>query len=313
MSEIGWAAIAAHRDRLLRIARRRCATREDAEDVVQDALLRAATFGGLDPDRLGAFLTSVTVRLCADLYRDSQRSQRAAARLDLGEVPEPESSAMAAAEAVLIGDALTALPPTQRAVLVDRADGMTVPQICRRHSLTYKAAESALSRARSAMRLALASVLSAIGAAVATFRRRPAAVLAVPVVTIALYGAVAHVPWHQDQLLPGPPLPAPIVAAPQRMPYVTTVPAARTTTVTTRRSYDSASAALEHAPLPASRHTRTVPIPDTGTAITDDGEPGVSSPEYWTDCVDDGAPVAVTVGMQGRQVSSNVSCRRRTN
>src|SRR5262245_47824099 len=118
MADVGWPEIAAHRERLVRIARRRCASREDAADVVSEALLRAATFEGLDRRRVGAFLTTVTIRLCVDLYRDAERSQRAVRKLDVGVVPDPEDGLVRAAEAEQLGSLLRRLPEKQRAVLV---------------------------------------------------------------------------------------------------------------------------------------------------------------------------------------------------
>ena len=195
MSEVSWPEIVAHRERLVRIARRRCPTREDAEDVVHEAMLRCVTYEQLDPERIGAFLTSVTIRLCADLYRDAERSRRAAGKLDLRATPDPENEALRAAEAGVLGDLLSALPPTQRAVIVDRASGMSLPQISSRHALTYKAVESALSRARSTLRVGLASALSTLAAGAAAFRRRPVAVAALPVATLAVVGTVVSGPF----------------------------------------------------------------------------------------------------------------------
>lgn len=182
---VSWSQVAAHRERLLKIARRRCPTREDAEDVVQEAMIRTATFADLDEARLGQFLTAVTLRLCADVYRSAERGARAVRHLATEDVPSPEVAALAAAEAEELRALLATLPDRQRDVLVDRADGLSVTQISTRHSLTYKATESALSRARAAMRLALASAMGAVAAAFAAVRRRPAVALALPLVAVA--------------------------------------------------------------------------------------------------------------------------------
>jgi len=191
---VPWSDIAAHRERLVRIARRRCPSRDDAEDVVHEAMLRSATFEDLDEERLGQFLTAVTLRLCADVYRHADRDARAVRRLDAEDVPSPEAAAVAAAEAAELRELLDSLPTRQRAVLVDRAEGLSVTQISARHELTYKATESALSRARSTMRLALASAMSVLGAAVATVRRRPAVALALPLAAVAMVTTVHHSP-----------------------------------------------------------------------------------------------------------------------
>jgi RNA polymerase sigma factor (sigma-70 family) len=189
-----WAAIAAHRERLLRMARRRCPTRADAEDVVQEALLRCATFPDLDEARIGQFLTSVTTRLCADTYRHAERQARAAGRLG-GETPpaaDPADVACRDADVQELASLLATLPERQRAVLVDRASGLSVGQIGSRHALSYKAVESALSRARAAMRMALASMASVVFPPLALRRRRALAVAGFPVAALAFLTAVQH-------------------------------------------------------------------------------------------------------------------------
>jgi RNA polymerase sigma factor (sigma-70 family) len=194
MSDTTWPAIVAHRDRLIRIAARRCPTREDAEDVVHEAMLRCATFENLDESRLGQFLTTVTIRLCADVYRREDRTLRTAGRLgpEPGVVARgPEDVACDAADAVVLHGLLSRLPDRQRAVLVDRASGLSMRQICSRHSLTYKAAESALSRARGTMRSALASGFAVVAMAVTAFRPRRLLAIALPVAGAAVVGVVA--------------------------------------------------------------------------------------------------------------------------
>lgn len=189
---VPWHEIAAHRERLIRVARRRCPTREDAEDVVHEAMLRCATFEELDEKRLGQFLTAVTVRLCADIYRGTERSLRAVRSLEADNEPSPEDLACAAAEAEELRTLLDTLPDRQRAVLLDRAFGLSVTQISDRHALTYKATESTLSRARASMRLALASAMALVTAAFATVRRRPSVVLAVPLTALAVASTVHY-------------------------------------------------------------------------------------------------------------------------
>jgi RNA polymerase sigma factor (sigma-70 family) len=302
MPEISWSDIAAHRERLVRIARKRCPSREDAEDVVQEALLRCATFEGLDPQRLGAFLTSVTVRLCADLYRDAARSQRAAAKLDLGDVPHPEDQVLRATDAEVLGALLATLPAKQRAVLVDRARGLSVTQICRRHALTYKAAESALSRARVAMRHAIAATMSAVAAAAAIARRRPVSLAALPVATLAVCGTVLHVPWGTGGYRAR--ASAPVVR-------LESAPRAETSPRATGRTASAAAGAVRaaagdvrtavsaprgSAPAPA-RHLARLSDDTTGTStdVYDDGGPPVTV-EYLERCVREGVHTEVEVG-----------------
>src|SRR5258707_6263771 len=72
-SDERWQRMWSHREQLLRVARRRSMSREDAEDAVHEAMLRAAERPDLDDERLGAWLTTVTMRLCVDRYRQVNR------------------------------------------------------------------------------------------------------------------------------------------------------------------------------------------------------------------------------------------------
>ncbi len=58
-----WQRMWSHREHLLKVARRRSMTIEDAEDAVHEAMLRSAENPHLDDERLGAWLTTVTMRI----------------------------------------------------------------------------------------------------------------------------------------------------------------------------------------------------------------------------------------------------------
>ena len=196
MSDQGWPAIVTHRERLVAIARRRCPTREDAEDVAHEAMLRSVTFAHLDEARLGQFLTAVTIRLCADVYRDAERTARVAGRLVERDVVESaEDTACGGVGVRVIEGLIETLPVKQRNVLVDRARGLSMSEVCSRHALTYKAAESALARARGALRALLPTALGTLALLAAALRRRTRLVIAaVPVATVVAVGAVVTLP-----------------------------------------------------------------------------------------------------------------------
>ena len=67
----------------MRLVRRRLPSFQDAEDCVQETMARAAAHAALDRNRLGAFLTSVALRLCIDFYRDMDRRRRLMVRAAL--------------------------------------------------------------------------------------------------------------------------------------------------------------------------------------------------------------------------------------
>lgn len=116
-----WTALWAHRDALLRVARRRVPDPADAEDCVSEAMLRAAVFAGLDVERAGAFLTAVVVRLCADLHREARRVPVALAD---DQEPSPEAAVCDRAEAVWLAGLVAAhLTDREQAAVRCRAWG----------------------------------------------------------------------------------------------------------------------------------------------------------------------------------------------
>jgi len=150
-----WALVAPHHEHMLAVARRRCATEEDAEDCVQEAMLRVARFERLDPDRVAAMLTSVTTRLIVDMHRVRARELRYRPRLV--DVPEqlapPDEAALDTDEARWLASRVEDLPERERAVFTHRAAGFSVGEAAARLNLTYKSVESAFTRARGRLRL----------------------------------------------------------------------------------------------------------------------------------------------------------------
>jgi RNA polymerase sigma-70 factor (ECF subfamily) len=150
-----WDLVWPHRDALLRIARRRTVSAHDAEDCVSEAMLRTVLHPALDPARVGAFLTAVTVRLCADLHRDRARCDRLAARQSGDDrlVPTPEAEVCDRAEALwLAGVLVRSLSPRERAAIRARADGDRPDGVAARAALTR-----ARTKARPAARTARCS------------------------------------------------------------------------------------------------------------------------------------------------------------
>jgi RNA polymerase sigma-70 factor (ECF subfamily) len=116
---------AAERPRLLGIAYRMTGSRSDAEDLVQEAILRAYRSMPADADSPPAYLTTVTTRLAID----HQRSARVRRESYVGPwLPEPIAADPApdAAAGALLADTLSmaflvvleSLSPDERAVLL---------------------------------------------------------------------------------------------------------------------------------------------------------------------------------------------------
>ena len=142
--------------RLQRYATRRLGDRHEAEELVQEALLRA--FDHRDElateDDVAAWTTCVTGRLVIDRLRVRGRSTSVA------EVPEgtrvgrdTADVVVARDEARLALDALDAMPPRQAAVLWAReVEGLAYDEIGERFGMTEPAVRSVLMRARKALR-----------------------------------------------------------------------------------------------------------------------------------------------------------------
>lgn len=142
--------------RLQRYARRRLGDAHEAEELVQEALLRAYKHGDalLTEDDLTAWCTVVTGRLVIDRLRVRGRS------INVAEVPEgirvgrdTAEVVVARDEARMALDALDAMPARQAAVLWAReVEGAAYDEIGLRFGMTEPAVRSILTRARKALR-----------------------------------------------------------------------------------------------------------------------------------------------------------------
>ncbi len=196
-AEDRWIEAWRQRERLLRIARRRLPTREDAEDVVAEAIQRAGTQDGLPADSVPAWITRVTINLCIDRQRrlatQSALVQRAELRPD--PLPSHEDDVANRAEARWVAGELDALPTRQAKALRLRAEGLDNPEVAARLGVTVATVEGLVKRSRAALRLALrAAGAAAVGAWAVSWRgrRAPALIAAVSVLMLAL------LPWSGD-------------------------------------------------------------------------------------------------------------------
>ncbi|MGH4012604.1 MAG: RNA polymerase sigma factor [Pseudonocardiaceae bacterium] len=162
-----WVRIWARRELLIRVARRYGSLAEDAEDTVQEAMLRAAEHPEITDDRLQAWLCAVTMRLCMDGHRrraaEARRWERASA---LAMVQQPgqyvEEEVCERSEAAwMAAQAAELLPPRQIQALRLTAAGCTVQQVASHLGVRLRAAESLLARARRTLRTVLIASLSA--------------------------------------------------------------------------------------------------------------------------------------------------------
>ncbi|MFZ5476811.1 MAG: RNA polymerase sigma factor [Myxococcota bacterium] len=151
-------------ERLLAVGRRYCRTEEDARDAVQDALLAAGThlgdFRGDGP--VEGWVVRMVARACGRLRRGRRNDPALHVRdAELtAEDDDPETLAGRARIAEALGDALAALPPKDRAILLlAEAEGWTGPEIAEEIGATPTAVRTRLSRARRVVREKLAGLV----------------------------------------------------------------------------------------------------------------------------------------------------------
>ncbi|MFI7136830.1 sigma-70 family RNA polymerase sigma factor [Streptomyces massasporeus] len=156
-----WRHMWSHREHLLKVARRRSMSAEDAEDAVHEAMLRAAERPDLDEERLAAWLTTVTMRLCVDRYRQVHREAEVRTSPTLvtpGPVPV-EEAVCDRAEAKWLAVRSGELPARQAEALRLKSQDLDVGQVAVRMGLSYRTVESLLARARRTLRQSLAATL----------------------------------------------------------------------------------------------------------------------------------------------------------
>lgn len=188
-----WAAVVEERERALRVARHRCASRQDAEDCVQEAMVRVAGMDDVDLARVGALLTTVVCHLAVDTHRSRVRGARAHARLHLRAVPQPavDERVCDDSEARWLWARRHELREQERRVMELRAEGLSVAQAATALGITHKAAEASFTRARSKLH----GIWKAVGAALAVLwagaRRQGAAGTVMVTAAATVVAAVA--------------------------------------------------------------------------------------------------------------------------
>lgn len=145
----------AHHQRLYRLARRLSPSADAARDLVQETFLRVARAPSSVPDGMPneeAWLVRVLINICRDSWRLRASHARLDPRGDAGQplgTTDPEAAFIARS---LVWQALGALAPRRRAVLVMyELEGETIPAIARLLGVTPVTVRWHLSRGRHEM------------------------------------------------------------------------------------------------------------------------------------------------------------------
>lgn len=142
----------------------RCgATREDAQDIVQESMVRLMRYKAQPEDALRALFYRIALNLLRDGMRTSRRAPPMAA-LDscidsewaISGEPSPFEMATVEQEVAQVGRAVDALPPRCREIyLLTRIEGLTYPEVAARCGVSVKAVEKQVTKALTALRLAM--------------------------------------------------------------------------------------------------------------------------------------------------------------
>jgi len=166
--------VAAHEDRLYTIALRLLGEPRDAEEVAQDALVRAyRALAGYEPDRtvvlrLRPWLASITLNLARNRRRRLDERRPPVQLEPLLEAsggegwadrrPGPHERAARRETAVALVDALLALPPGPRAAVILRhVDGLSVAETAAALDRPEGTVKAHVSRGLAQLRLHLAA------------------------------------------------------------------------------------------------------------------------------------------------------------
>jgi RNA polymerase sigma-70 factor (ECF subfamily) len=166
------ALVERHSRAVFRLAFRMTRNEQDAEDVVQEAFLRAYKQLGRFESRanFGTWLYRIVANCSVDLMRarqarhDMTRSESLddAVELPAHDSPGPERLAQSSEIQRRVGDALDGLSPLERAAFILRHhEGRSIEEISRALGLGTSAAKHSVFRAVKKLRVALAPIRSA--------------------------------------------------------------------------------------------------------------------------------------------------------
>jgi RNA polymerase sigma-70 factor (ECF subfamily) len=156
------ALVRSHLGRARAIARRLMQDPDDADDLVQEAFLRALErIATLDPARpFGPWFFRLLVNAGHDMHRRQKVRRTEPERLDAAaRTPSPLASAEHAEIRSRFEAALAALPPRQRAIIWSfEVDGMSSEEIARELGITQVTVRWHLHQGRRTLRAALADL-----------------------------------------------------------------------------------------------------------------------------------------------------------
>lgn len=159
-----------HRQLVYRFAYQMASRRDDAEDIVQEAFVRAYQNLGKyrDEAKFTTWLLRIVTNLCTDMARMSQRRQALEQQeagssllwMTRGDTDDPVENLTADMRVAALRKALSALPPHHRSVIVLRdLEGKEYAEVAEILGCTVGGAKLRVLRARRALRDRIAPLL----------------------------------------------------------------------------------------------------------------------------------------------------------
>jgi DNA-directed RNA polymerase specialized sigma24 family protein len=201
LSPSAWLALVAQRERIIAMGLARGLGPDDAEDCAQETILRvAARYPAIPAEDLPKLVAVIGKTVAADVHRARLQRARVAARLtalDRRAGDDVADTVVLRRVAHLLTGHIRQLPERERDVLAYRASGYSAGDTASALGVSYKAVDSAYTRARNRLRLIK---LVGLGWLVGFLRRlrnqaTPVATAAVTSVAITLVGLYYLVPW----------------------------------------------------------------------------------------------------------------------
>jgi len=160
-----WQAMTPLRDEVILRVRRRIARPGEAEDAVHEAMMRLAARGlaDLDARRLQALLARVACGIAIDCARRAQRERRLLPLIAATADTSPDELAADRGHARWLAGAAN-LGRMEKEALLHAAAGRRLDETAALLGVSYKAAESALHRARRKLRAIAATVSTGVAA-----------------------------------------------------------------------------------------------------------------------------------------------------
>lgn len=144
-----------HRSRLRRVARAGCRNAQDADDVLQDAMLKAHRSAGafLHQAAVSSWLHRIVVNACIDRLR--RATGQPTAELSAAAHPVPDRTGQVET-AIMVRSALSGLPAEQRAaVMTVDMHGYSIAEAARLLGIPEGTVKSRCARARARLAIAL--------------------------------------------------------------------------------------------------------------------------------------------------------------